>query len=55
MEARAAMANALGSAMLVCMIVPWALCLLIYSGLHWTYAADRRCRGAAAGALEPGH
>lgn len=39
--AKAAKATALGNAMLVCMIVPWALCLLIYSALHWTYPRDR--------------
>lgn len=34
-------AGALGNAMLVCMLVPWALCLLIYTFLHWTYPRDK--------------
>ena len=34
-------AGALGDAMLVCMLVPWALCLLIYTFLHWTYPRDK--------------
>lgn len=44
-------ADALGNAMLVCMLVPWILCLIIYSGLHWTYPKDRR-RCAASMRLE---
>jgi hypothetical protein len=35
-------AEALGNALLVCMVVPWMLCLAIYSLLHWTYPQDRR-------------
>ncbi|CAK0787030.1 hypothetical protein CVIRNUC_010246 [Coccomyxa viridis] len=34
-------ALALGNALLVCMAVPWALCVIIYSGLHWTYPRDK--------------
>ena len=34
-------ALALGNALLVCMAVPWALCVVIYSGLHWTYPRDK--------------
>lgn len=34
-------ATSLGDAMLVCMLVPWVLCLLIYTALHWTYPKDR--------------
>lgn len=35
-------ADALSSAMVVCMVIPWGLCLTIYSFLHWTYPKDRR-------------
>ncbi len=35
-------ALALGNALLVCMAVPWALCVIMYSGLHWTYPRDKR-------------
>jgi hypothetical protein len=41
-EQRASKATALGNAMLLCMIIPWLLCLFIYAGLHWTYPKDRR-------------
>ena len=34
-------ALALGNALLVCMAVPWALCVIIYTGLHWTYPRDK--------------
>jgi hypothetical protein len=34
-------AAALGSSLLACMTVPWALCLLAYSALHWFYPKDR--------------
>jgi hypothetical protein len=34
-------AEALGNAMLVCMLVPWVLCFLIYTLLHWTYPKDK--------------
>jgi len=34
-------AEALGNALLVCMIVPWTLCCIFYSGLHFTYPKDR--------------
>ena len=33
---------ALGNAMLLCMLVPWTLCLLVYTLLHFTYPKDRR-------------
>ncbi|CAG9462739.1 unnamed protein product [Pedinophyceae sp. YPF-701] len=35
-------AAALGSAMLICMVVPWTMCFLIYTGLHFTYPKDRQ-------------
>lgn len=38
---RRANGEALGNALLVCMVVPWSVCLLLYSGLHWTYKRDR--------------
>lgn len=34
-------AAALGDAMLICIAIPWALCTLLYSGLHITYRRDR--------------
>jgi hypothetical protein len=34
-------AAALGSSLLACMTVPWSLCLLAYSALHWFYPRDR--------------
>ncbi|KXZ54483.1 hypothetical protein GPECTOR_4g548 [Gonium pectorale] len=34
-------ARALGDAMLLFMAVPWTLCALFYTGLHWTYPRDR--------------
>lgn len=36
----AANARALGSALLVILCVPWTLCLLAFSGLHWTFSRD---------------
>ncbi|CAG9466628.1 unnamed protein product [Pedinophyceae sp. YPF-701] len=41
-------AGALGNALLVCCVVPWALAFVFYGLLHWTYAKDR-----AAGASGP--
>lgn len=38
---RAANAAALGSSLLMCMVVPWTLCLGLFSILHWTYPKDR--------------
>lgn len=35
-------ARALGNALLVFLTVPWTLCFLIYSGLHWTYPRDKK-------------
>lgn len=35
-------ADALGNALLVCLEVPWALCLIFYSLLHLTYKHDRQ-------------
>ncbi|CAL8464837.1 g4372 [Coccomyxa elongata] len=35
-------ARALGSSLLVFLIVPWTLCLVFYSGLHFTYSRDKR-------------
>jgi hypothetical protein len=42
-----ATARALGSAQLAFTALPWALCLLAYTGLHATYPADRRAALAA--------
>ena len=33
---------ALSSALLVCMVLPWAACLLFFTFLHCTFASDRR-------------
>jgi len=43
-------AEALGNALLLFTAVPWALCAVLYSGLHWTYPGDRRRAAEAAGA-----
>ncbi|KAL4424385.1 hypothetical protein ABPG75_001686, partial [Micractinium tetrahymenae] len=34
-------AAALGNALLAFMVVPWCFTLALYSGLHWTYPADK--------------
>lgn len=34
-------ASALGSSLLSCMALPWALCLVFYSLLHWFYPKDK--------------
>lgn len=34
-------AEALGSALLYCMALPWLFCLIFYTPLHWLYAKDR--------------
>jgi hypothetical protein len=49
--ANLAKARSLGSALLAFTALPWALCAVFFSGLHWTYPADRdRAQGARAGA-----
>jgi MFS family permease len=35
-------AAALGDAMLLCTAIPWAVCALMFSGLHITYQRDRK-------------
>jgi hypothetical protein len=45
---RARNAGALGSSLLVCMVVPWTACLLFYTVLHFTYRTDRRAALAAS-------
>jgi MFS family permease len=35
-------AQAMGNALLVFTVLPWAFCLVAYSGLHLTYPSDRR-------------
>eukprot|EP00210_Caulerpa_lentillifera_P001751 g1681.t1 len=37
-------ANALANALLWFSIIPWSLCLVVYTGLHFTYARDRRLK-----------
>jgi hypothetical protein len=34
-------ARSLGSALLVFTALPWALCAVFFSGLHWTYPRDK--------------
>lgn len=34
-------AVALGNALLTFLVVPWSFTLVLYTGLHWTYPADR--------------
>ncbi|KAG7668874.1 hypothetical protein Ndes2526B_g00583 [Nannochloris sp. 'desiccata'] len=59
-------ARALSSALLLCLVGPWSLCLLSYTLLHWTYPKDRmlamkalRKSGSEGGSLlrlvEDGH
>jgi len=38
--ARSANADALATAMLMLTVLPWTLCFLVYSRLHWTYGRD---------------
>lgn len=33
-------ATALGKSLLIFTAVPWTLCLVLYTGLHWTYRRD---------------
>jgi hypothetical protein len=40
-ELRTHNASALGSSLLCCMCVPWSLCLVFYSLLHWFYPKDK--------------
>lgn len=35
-------AHALGNALLTFLLIPWTLCLIIYTGLYYTYPRDRR-------------
>ncbi|KAL4445751.1 hypothetical protein ABPG77_008950 [Micractinium sp. CCAP 211/92] len=52
-EENQARARALGSALLVFTAVPWSLCALLFSGLHFTYPRDRdRAAKLAAAAAE---
>ncbi|KAI7839840.1 hypothetical protein COHA_006425 [Chlorella ohadii] len=43
-------AAALGNALLCFLLVPWTITLVLYTGLHWTYPADR---AAALQAQQP--
>ncbi|KAF6251986.1 hypothetical protein COO60DRAFT_1555686 [Scenedesmus sp. NREL 46B-D3] len=38
---RAHNASALGSSLLACMALPWSLCLVFYTALHYFYAKDK--------------
>jgi hypothetical protein len=50
---RAHNAAALGSSLLACMTVPWSLCLLAYSALHWFYPKDKaRAKAWGAGSSQ---
>lgn len=46
-------ARSLGNALLVFTALPWALCALFFSGLHWTYPRDRRRAEELALAMHP--
>lgn len=37
---RAKNADALGSSLLACMVLPWAACLAFYTVLHFTYVSE---------------
>jgi len=41
-EANLRKAQSLGKALLLFTTVPWFLCTIFFSGLHWTYPRDRR-------------
>jgi hypothetical protein len=47
-------ADALASAMLLFTTVPWLLCALVYTFLHWTYPRDKRRALAEAEEAEAG-
>ena len=49
-EANLAKARALAGALAVFTTVPWTLCLLLFTPLHWTYPRDRRRAQEAAAA-----
>ena len=40
-EANMQKARSLGNALLVFTAIPWALCAIFFSGLHWTYPRDK--------------
>ncbi|KAK9793504.1 hypothetical protein WJX73_009675 [Symbiochloris irregularis] len=46
-------AQALGTSLLVFTLVPWTLCLILYSGLHYTYKRD--CHSGSTGEAENLH
>lgn len=50
LEANLAKARALSSALTAFTTVPWFLCVLLFTPLHWTYPADRRRAQEAAAA-----
>ena len=41
-DRRLANVESLGQALLWCILVPWAICFLVYALLHFTYPSDRR-------------
>ena len=41
-------AEALSRALLLMTVIPWAACVLTYSGAHWTYPRDKRAVDAAS-------
>jgi len=51
-ENRESNAKALSLAMICCSVVPWFLCLVCYSLLHWTYKADMLANDRSAGDTE---
>lgn len=40
-ELRRHNASALGSSLLACMTIPWSLCLVFYTALHFFYPKDK--------------
>eukprot|EP00879_Flechtneria_rotunda_P007571 GHRR01007942.1.p1 GENE.GHRR01007942.1~~GHRR01007942.1.p1 ORF type:complete len:451 (+),score=151.73 GHRR01007942.1:1591-2943(+) len=51
---RAHNAAALSSSLLCCMILPWGLCLLFYTFLHWSYPQDRAVARSRVSQLQGG-
>lgn len=41
-EGNLSKARSLGNALLVFTTVPWFLCAVFFSGLHWTYPRDKK-------------
>jgi MFS family permease len=44
----AANAAALANSLAVCMLVPWSICLLFFTGLYWVYPHDKYAAGSSS-------